>query len=85
VGFYELGKQLLIEVADNGIGISRDNLNRVFERFFRAEKSRTRETGGSGLGLSIVKHVLEAHGQTVSVTSAEKEGSVFSFTLDRNP
>lgn len=84
VGFYEMGDQLLIEIADDGTGISPENLNRVFERFFRAEKSRTRDAGGTGLGLAIVKHVLEAHGQTVSVTSKEGEGSVFSFSLDRN-
>lgn len=83
IGFYIMGKQLLVEVSDNGIGISPENLNRVFERFYRVEKSRTRETGGTGLGLAIVKHILEAHGQTISVTSTLGEGSVFSFTLQR--
>ena len=83
IGFYEMGNQLLVEVSDNGIGISAEHINRVFERFYRVEKSRTRETGGTGLGLSIVKHILEAHGQTISVTSTPDEGSVFSFTLQR--
>lgn len=83
IGFYEMGRQLLVEVSDDGIGISPEHINRVFERFYRVEKSRTRETGGTGLGLSIVKHILEAHGQTISVNSTPGAGSVFSFTLER--
>ncbi|MFN6047799.1 MAG: sensor histidine kinase, partial [Bacteroidota bacterium] len=69
------------EVADNGIGIPQEHLGRVFERFFRVDKHRNRATGGSGLGLSICKHVVEAHGETISVISTEGAGSVFSFSV----
>lgn len=82
VGFNEINDDyLLIEIADNGIGISEENLLRIFERFYRVDKSRGRKLGGSGLGLSIVKHIIEAHDQTLNVTSTEGEGSIFSFTL----
>lgn len=83
VGYYEMGPNILIEVADNGIGIAKENLQRVFERFYRVERSRSREFGGTGLGLSIVKHILEAHHQTVSVRSTLNHGSTFSFTLKK--
>lgn len=82
VGFSEINDDyILIEIADNGIGISDENLLRIFERFYRVDKSRGRKLGGSGLGLSIVKHIIEAHDQTLNVTSKEGEGSIFSFTL----
>lgn len=83
VGFYNMGENILVEVSDNGIGIAKENLQRVFERFFRVEKSRSREFGGTGLGLSIVKHIMEAHNQTVSVRSTTGQGSTFSFTLKK--
>lgn len=83
VGFYTMGGQVLIEVSDNGPGITPEHLQRVFERFYRVEKSRTREKGGTGLGLSIVKHIVEAHQQHVHVRSTPGEGSTFSFTLER--
>jgi len=54
----------------------------VFERFYRVDKGRSRDMGGSGLGLSIVRHIIENHGQTISVRSKVGEGSVFSFTLE---
>lgn len=77
----ETGSKTILEVADNGIGIPQESLGRVFERFFRVDKHRNRATGGSGLGLSICKHIVEAHGETISVMSTEGAGSVFSFSL----
>ena len=81
VAFYDMDKNVLIEVADNGIGIHEKHLPRIFERFYRVDKSRSREAGGSGLGLSIVKHIIEAHEQTVNVRSGTDLGSTFGFTL----
>lgn len=75
--------QILIEITDNGQGIEEKNLPRVFERFFRADKSRSREVGGSGLGLAIVKHIIEAHQQNVHVRSTEGIGTTFSFTVEK--
>jgi two-component system phosphate regulon sensor histidine kinase PhoR len=72
---------LLVEVIDDGLGISEDNLLRIFERFYRVDKSGGRQLGGSGLGLSIVKHIVEAHDQTLNVKSVLGKGSTFSFTL----
>lgn len=80
---FELHDQVLIEVTDDGIGIEEKYLPRLFERFFRTDKSRSREVGGSGLGLAIVKHILEAHQQTISVRSTEGLGSTFGFTLKK--
>ena len=62
-------KTLLVEVADNGLGIDAKHLPRLFERFYRVDKSRARNIGGSGLGLAIVKHIIEAHDQTINVRS----------------
>ncbi len=82
VGIYDMDKNLLIEVGDNGIGIPEDHLEHVFDRFFRVDKSRSRKLGGgSGLGLSIVKHIMEAHNQSVNVRSTHGVGSTFGFTL----
>lgn len=75
--------RLMIEVKDNGVGIEQENLSRLFERFYRVDKSRSREHGGSGLGLAIVKHILEAHDQEIMVRSVLGEGSTFSFTLNK--
>jgi two-component system, OmpR family, phosphate regulon sensor histidine kinase PhoR len=83
VGFYDMDKNVLIEVADNGIGIPQRHLDHVFDRFYRVDKSRSREAGGSGLGLSIVKHIIEAHKQTINVRSAPELGSTFGFTLQK--
>lgn len=83
IGIYDMNENVLIEVSDNGIGIKSKHLSRIFERFYRADKTRSRELGGSGLGLSIVKHVIEAHGQQVNVRSAPGVGSTFGFTLKK--
>ncbi len=79
---YDIDSRVLIEVADNGIGIPADSLPKVFDRFYRVDKGRSREMGGSGLGLSIVKHILERHKSSINVRSQVGEGTVFSFTLE---
>ena len=71
----------VLEVADTGIGISADDLPHVFTRFWRGEKSRSRATGGAGIGLSIVKELVRAHGGTIAVESAPGGGSVFRVSL----
>ena len=83
VGFYDMDKYILIEVADNGLGIPKKHVNHVFDRFYRVDKSRSREQGGSGLGLAIVKHIIEAHKQTINVRSTINLGSTFGFTLEK--
>jgi two-component system phosphate regulon sensor histidine kinase PhoR len=80
---FELHDQILVEVTDNGVGIEEKHLPRLFERFFRTDKSRSRQIGGSGLGLAIVKHIIEAHEQTITARSTEGIGSTFGFTLER--
>ncbi len=75
--------KFIVKIIDNGEGIKKHHLPRIFERFYRADQSRSREQGGSGLGLSIVKHVIEAHNETLHLKSIFDEGSEFSFTLEK--
>jgi len=83
VRFYLMNDIVTIEVSDNGPGIDEAELPRLFERFYRVEKSRNRNEGGSGLGLAIVKHILDSHNQTISVRSTKDVGSTFIFSLDK--
>lgn len=83
IKFFDMHDNILIEVADDGEGIEAHHLPRLFERFYRTDKGRARENGGSGLGLSIVKHIVEAHKQTINVRSTVGVGSTFSFTLKK--
>lgn len=80
----DTGEKIIVEVADNGIGIAEEARSRVFERFYRGDKSRSRESGGSGLGLSICKHIMDAHGEHIALMSTEGAGSVFSFALKKS-
>lgn len=78
-------KKVKIQVADDGIGIPPEHLPRIFERFYRVDKSRSRAVGGTGLGLAIVKHILNAHNTTIEVTSKVNQGTVFAFILAHPP
>lgn len=75
--------KVIVRVTDNGEGIARANIPRLFERFYRVDKSGSRKEGGSGLGLSIVKHIIEAHDERIYVESELSVGSEFSFTLEK--
>jgi two-component system, OmpR family, phosphate regulon sensor histidine kinase PhoR len=77
------GKHVLVEISDDGIGISERHLSRIFERFYRTEEGRSIDLTGSGLGLAICKHIIEAHGQTIHVRSTEDVGTTVGFTLER--
>jgi two-component system phosphate regulon sensor histidine kinase PhoR len=81
IRFNAFDTSILIEVSDNGPGIDAAELPRLFERFYRVEKSRNRHEGGTGLGLAIARTIIEAHGQAINVRSTVGIGSTFSFTL----
>jgi two-component system, OmpR family, phosphate regulon sensor histidine kinase PhoR len=76
------GKNILVEISDDGIGIPEQYLSRIFERFFRTGGGRSKEVKGSGLGLSISKHIIEAHGHTIHARSKEGLGTTIGFTLN---
>jgi two-component system phosphate regulon sensor histidine kinase PhoR len=78
-----VNNKVIVRITDNGEGIERRNIPRLFERFFRVDKSGARSEGGSGLGLSIVKHIVEAHNEKIYVESEYGKGSGFSFTLEK--
>lgn len=75
--------KVIVRVTDNGEGIPKQAIPRLFERFYRIDKTGSRDEGGSGLGLSIVKHIIEAHNERIYVESEEEVGSEFSFTLEK--
>jgi two-component system phosphate regulon sensor histidine kinase PhoR len=77
------GDSVVISVKDDGPGIEETHLNRIFERFYRVEKSRSKDQGGSGLGLAIVKHILEAHDSKITVASKLNQGTEFQFRLKK--
>ena len=76
-------EKVIVRVIDNGEGIEQEHLPRLFERFYRIDKNRSRKKGGSGLGLSIVKHIIEAHQEEIFVESTIGKGTEFSFTLQK--
>jgi len=83
VEMFDMDENLLIEVTDNGIGIEKEDIPRIFERFYRVDKSRSTKSGGTGLGLAIVKHIIEAHKQTLNVRSTPGVGTTVAFTLKK--
>lgn len=83
VNLEEDKKHLVVSVRDDGPGIPPEHLSRIFERFYRVEKSRSKDRGGTGLGLAIVKHILNAHKAKISVMSKLEKGTTFRFKLDR--
>lgn len=83
VSLEEEKKHILVSVRDNGPGIPPEHLSRIFERFYRVEKSRSKDRGGTGLGLAIVKHILNAHKAKITVMSKVEKGTTFRFKLDR--
>lgn len=83
IGVYDMEENILLEVTDNGPGIEQKYLPRLFDRFFRVDKHRSRVEGGNGLGLSICKHIMDAHGQSIHVRSTIGVGTTFGITLSK--
>jgi two-component system phosphate regulon sensor histidine kinase PhoR len=83
VSFKDEDNKIAISIEDNGIGIPKEHIKRIFDRFYRVEKSRSKKQGGTGLGLAIVKHILEKHKSKIQVQSIADKGSVFSFKLEK--
>ena len=80
----ERGEKVFVSVKDNGVGIPRDSLNKIWERFYKTDSSRGKDKKGTGLGLSIVKESIQAHGENINVISTEGVGSEFTFTLPKS-
>ena len=78
-----VNNKVIVKVSDNGEGVEKQHIPRLFERFYRVDKSGARSEGGSGLGLAIVKHIIERHNEKINVESTFGKGSVFSFTLEK--
>jgi two-component system phosphate regulon sensor histidine kinase PhoR len=83
ISFFDMDEHILVEVTDNGQGIDEEDLPRLFERFYRTKAAREQGKKGSGLGLSIVKHIIEAHNETINVRSKPGVGTTFAFTLKK--
>jgi two-component system phosphate regulon sensor histidine kinase PhoR len=81
IELFDMDQHILVEVTDNGKGISETDIARVFERFYRGDKSHSSKTSGTGLGLSIVKHIIEAHNQKINIRSTLDVGTTVAFTL----
>lgn len=77
----EQEQQIIVSVSDNGVGIPKENIDKIFDRFYRVDKARTRKLGGTGLGLAIAKEMVEAHGGRIWASSKEGKGTKISFTL----
>ena len=83
IRFRDMADKVLVEVEDTGIGIPKEDMPRIFERFYRVDKGRSRGQGGTGLGLAIVKHIVEAHGERITVRSELGAGTTFAFPLKK--
>ena len=81
IKLYKKNREVVIEIEDNGIGIPSENIDNIFERFYRVDKARSRDTGGTGLGLSIAWQIVALHGGTIEVESSVDEGSIFYIIL----